>query len=402
MSSEDSSVMRNILEKWFRSSTNNFDQVITNSLETVVKVPGENDIAPERLEVFSGGDRIFLEYGDDSRYSDTEAGRELIPGSDEEVTARSTARATYPVGLDLIPSHAFQINGPIQSGDAVALGFGVPDLANFDPVNIEWSGTTADGVFIIFTEETGTRWAWQVMVQNGTVVDKHNFRYDKDKAQWARTAFLWNWYDNGPAKHIESYTDVEGDRKDPQKNVVKSSVANDDGKGPANGSHRLVQSVYQASGNTGLVLECGSMATQYVGSFPKNLKTKESTISLDVSNTTDGDYEVLGAVKHAEDRETEEMNITGLAFTNIPDSNADVEVLIIAVDPSETNFSIGDFSTPPERNETNTAYRQATSTTATGPDADAAGTDASGSVTSEVMQNPGGFQIGRRKRGSSA
>jgi len=385
-----------------QDSTNNFDQLITNSLNTIVKVPGENDYAPERMELFIESSRIFLEYGTDSRYSETFSGRELTPGSDEYIVFRSTDRATYPIGLDLLPSHAFQINGSLQSGDVIAKGFGVPDLRNFDPSTITWEGSTADGIFTIFTEDTGVTEAEMVMVQNGTVVDNYRIQYTSAKDLWARTAYLWNWYDNGPAKEIESYTDTATSRTDPQFNNVVGAVANDDGKGSAVGSHRLVQAVYQASGNSGLSLEVGSMATQIVGEFPIDLRTKQSGINLDNSNTTDGVYEVLGCVKHAEGRESEEMVIQNLRFTNLPSDTTDAEVLMLAVDPSSTNFEIGDFSTPPERNSANTVFRQATATDATGPDAGDSDTDSSGAVQAQTMTNPGGYQIGRAVRSSIA
>jgi len=128
----------------FQRSTDNFGRLIANGLRTVVKAPGENDFSPERLEVFSGDTRIQLMYGTDSRYEDNFFGRTLKPGSDESLIARTAQRATYPIGLDLLPSMAFQVNGPIQEGDVVAGGFGEPDLENFDPSSRTWTGTRTE------------------------------------------------------------------------------------------------------------------------------------------------------------------------------------------------------------------------------------------------------------------
>lgn len=391
----------------FARSSDNFGRLIANGLRTVVKAPGENDFSPERLEVFSGDTRIQLMYGTDSRYEDTFSGRLLKPGSDEVITCRTAQRATYPIGLDLIPSQAFEINGPVQAGDAVAGGFGIADLENFDPSTREWTGTEADGVMWVITEDEWPDQAYLMMVQNGDVVDEYLIDWETEADIWSRISFLWNWYDKGPAQMVETYTDTSRDRFNPQFNDLKGAVANDDGKGPGKGSHRIFGEVYQASGNSGLELEVGSMATQYVGNFPENLKVKSHTMEVTVDNTTDDTYEVVGAVKHAEGREDEEVSIQNLTFSTLPSTGTDAEVMAIAVDPSNTNFVPEDFFKPPERNEANSAIRHTTEsdaaiTDAEGPVEDDAGTDASGATQAATMADPGGFQIGRDKENNAS
>jgi len=252
------------------------------------------------------------------------------------------------------------------------------------------------------TNETGVEQAYLMMLQAGTVVDEYLITWEKPADIWKRISFLWNWYDKGPAQLIETYTDTSRSRKRPQFNELKGA-----GKGPGKGSQRIFGEVYQASGNSGLELEVGSMATQYVGNFPVNLKVKSHTMEVEVSNTSDNTYEVVGAVKHSEGRMDEELSIQNLTFSTLPSTSTDAEVMAMAVDPSNTNFSADDFFTPPERNLENTVVRHTTEsdaaiTDAEGPVENDSGTDASGAVQAATMTDPGGYQIGRDKENNAS
>jgi hypothetical protein len=105
-------------------------------------------------------------------------------------------------------------------------------------------------------------------------------------------------------------------------------------------------------------------------------------------------------VKHEEGREDEEVSIQNIDLSKVPSSTVDAEVMAMAVDPSNTNFVIDDFFTPPERNSENTVIRHTTEsdaaiTDAEGPVEDDQDTDATGATQAATTSNPGGYQIGR-------
>lgn len=376
--------------------SDNFDRLVTNELTDLINVPGEKDFTPERLRYYKDGTRRFLQYGTDANYSESPAGHLLEPDAGQTLTLKLAERATYPVGFDLWPSASYRLTQAPQSGDRVGWGFGEIDLANFDPSTNTWSGTTADGYFAIHTADTGLSSVLLAGVRDGTIFDSRVV--DRQKAADILTILeaRLNWYDVGPAVFRETFTDIGANPLYPQQNEPIGAVASDDGKAAAIGSHRAQFAIHQASGNSGLGLEAGSMAVKSSGAPNYQFKTKGHSMDLDVTNGTEGTYQVCGALRSDPGRPTIKLRIPSIEIISTPDSSTTrTRVLLIAVDPSETDASFPSDATPEEHNAANSVVEQMEDNTLTGPVEDDAGTDVSGSTTANTMTNPGGYQVGR-------
>lgn len=398
MTSDDQEAVRTGLDSY----SDNFDRLITNPLTDILLVPGHHQFTPERQRVYRDGSRVFLEYGSDSGFTNTDAGVTLSPAAGETLSINTTSRVPYPVGYDVLASMAIEVSQEPASGDVVAGGFGDPDVANFDPETETYSGSSADGYFFYVTSDTGFNEVLLAMVRDGSILDSVRASLTEPMDVWKRLELALNWYDVGPCLFRETYTDVAGGRTDPQYNDLLSAVANDNGKGPLHGTKRLQVQCHQASGNSGLTAEVGSLAAQVPGRYDPLFKTKDHTMNVSVSNTVDETYEVVGALTTDPDQPLIEGQIIDIEVSNTPSSGAKAEVLVITIDPSETNYSDSDFSVPPEHSNQNSIIEQAVGDTGggsapTGPDADAAGTDSTGAATATTMTNPGGYQVGRSK-----
>lgn len=374
----------------------NFGHLVTNPLTEILDVPGHHEFAPYRKRVFKDGNRVFLQYGTDGVFSDTDAGTSMVPGSDQTLTLQSAKRILYPVGYDIIATHAFAINQAPQSGDVVAGGFGDPDVDNFDPSTESYSGSNADGYFWYLTSNTGIQSMILAVVRDGSILDSVTVSLNKDATVWGRFEQWLNWYDVGPCRFYETFTDVANDRQNPQKNELLSSVANDDGKGPLNGSKRIRFQIHQASGNSGLELEVGSMSGQVPGRFDHNFAEKGFHLDVTPTNTTDGQWEPVAAIQVDPNKPLVQTRIDRAEIVQTASDTTDAEVIVMAVDPSSTNFVDSDFSYPPELSRGNDATRTSTNAAAgdeTGPDADGSGTDSTGPDTVTSMSDPGGYQL---------
>lgn len=244
------------------------------------------------------------------------------------------------------------------------------------------------------------------IVRDGEIVDSTVNRFTKPITVWKRIAQWLNWYDVGPSRYYETYTDVGNDRENPQANKYLSAVSNDDGKGPLNGNKRITFQVKQDAANSGLSLEAGSMSAQVPGRFEIKFKAKAHDMEFNVTNTTDEQFEVVGAVKIDSNRPLVQSVIDQVTIRKTPSSTTDAEVLMISVDPSSTNYVDGDFSVPIEHSEQNSVIRQVEGDGAagspTGPIADDVNTDIDGAETANIITNPGGYQIGHASISSTS
>jgi len=373
----------------------NFDNLIANPLTDLLDVAGEKDFTPERLRLYANGSRIYLQYGDDPRYEESPAGHILKPGEDEVLTMPTAERVAYPVGYDLITSMAFELSQAPQPGDVAGGGLGRLDLANFDPSTEEYSGSNADGYFWYFTNQTGLSSALLAGVRDGTIFYKRRVPLQKPGDVWSILAGWVNWYDVGPCVWHQRYTDIENNPNDPQQNDIIGAVANDDGKAALIGSHRVRMSVYQAAGNSGLELEAGSLGVSVPGRFDYKFKKKSHSHTVNVTDATDEQYQFVGAMRTDPARQTIKLQIRDVSVVSRPSDTANVDVLVQSISPEETSFLSGDFETPAEHSDKNSVVEIATDNTATGPLADAAGTDATGADTGNTTTDPGGYQIYR-------
>lgn len=377
----------------------NFDRQVTNILTDLINVPGEHDFTPERLRYYKDGTRVFLEYGDDATYSESTTGHMLTPGSDQTLTLKLAERTAYPVGYDLWPSMAYQIQGTLSAGDSVGWGYGEIDLANFDPSTRTWSGSTADGYFIIHTQDTGLGEAFLLGVRDGTVWGEERITRNRAADVLSIIEARLNWYDVGPAVFRETYTNGDSAGVSPQVNRSMGAISADDGKAAATGSQRPQFSIHQATGNSGLVLEAGSMSIKSSGLADYQFKNKGHSMDLENTNTTRGTYQVCGAIRGDPDRPTVKLRIPEFEIISTPGTEVNwTRVMIISVDASETDISFpADHAdaVPVEHSKQNSIVEEVEDNTATGPVEDDAGTDASGPTTANTMTNPGGYQLGR-------
>lgn len=392
--------LQTLLRRLIDDTTDNFGRVTIGELTDLINVSGERDFTPERLRYYKDGTRRFIQYGTDANFSETEAGHLLAPDAGQTLTLETAERAQYPVGIDFWPSMAREVNGELQSGDAIGGGYGVIDLANFNPGTVTWDGTTADGYFWIHTADTGLDEVYLVGVRSGTVFD--SFRTGLATAASVLTIIeqRLNCYDVGPSVFRETYTDI-ADRTEPQQNDILGSVANDDGKGSELFSHRMTWSIHQAAGNSGLELEAGSVAMRASSDPAYDFKKKGHGMTFEVTDATADTYQVVGAIRGENARPEIALQISNVDISSTPGSGVtDTEVLLIAVDDSETNVDAETFTTPPEHNPENSVVRvyqdDAGNGTITGPVQDGAGTDVSGPDTANTMTNPGGYQLGRQ------
>lgn len=388
--------LQGLFRRLLDDSTDNFGRLSVGQLTEILDVAGESDFTPERLRYYKDGQRRFLQYGTDSNFTETDAGHLLEPDSGMTLEVNTATRTPYPVGVDLWPSVARRITQAPQSGDVVGGGYGVIDLANFDPDTVTYSGTDADGYFWYHTADTGLDRVLFAGVRNGTVYD--SFETDLTKTAGVLTVIeqRLNCYDVGPSVFRETSTDTDN-RERPQLNNTLGSVAADDGKGAATFSHRVTMAVHQAAGNSGLGIEAGSMGVKASYDPSYKFKVKRHAQEFTVDNDVEGTYEAVGAIQADPDRPEKVLRINDMEIETTPTaSTTDIDVLLIAVDPDSTSANRGDFSTPVEHNPVNSVVEELEDNTITGPDFDGAGTDITGPDLAGTMTNPGGYQLGAR------
>jgi len=377
----------------------NFDRLVANDLNDLLVVDGEKEFTPERLRYYKNGSRRFLQYGSDSNYSESSPGHMLSPDAGQTLELFSAERSYYPVGNDLWPSMARRLSQAPQSGDVVGGGYGDIDLANFDPADVSYSGTTADGFFWYHTESTGLSSVLLAMAQGGTIVDSRTVDLNKAADILTIIEKRLNYYGVGPAVTRETYTNVADYPEAPQRNEVVGAVANDDGKGPESGSHRAVFAIHQASGNSGLELEAGSLGIRTPGPGEPNYKTKIHQMALSNTNTTKGTWQVVGAIRGDNSRPTVKVRIPTIDIVSTPGSSTNyTRVMFVAAAPANTDAddafpAAHADAVPEEHSGSNSVVEEVENNSIVGPVEDDANTDASGAATSNTMTNPGGYQL---------
>lgn len=389
------------LTEYLDEARDHFGRASTNIVEDLINVPGEHDYTPERLRYYKDGSRAYLCYGDDPTYAETSQGHLLQPVSDQTLTLTLAERTAYPVGYDLWPSMSYRVSQMPQSGDVVGGGYGVIDLANFDPATISYSGSDADGYFWYHTEDTGLDEVVLALVASGEVLHSQRESLPKAASTMSILETRLNWYSVGPATTQQSYTNIDDYPDEPQRNVDVGAVANDDGTASDLGSHRTVMSIHQASGNTGLELEAGSTAIKASGEPAYQFKTKGHSMDLTVTDDTAGVYEVCGAIRQQPSRPEVKLAMPDVNIISTPGaSTTRTRVLLTAVGEGETDAPSAFPSThldavPVEHNAANSVVEEVEDNTLVGPVEDDENTDASGPATANTMTNPGGYQIGR-------
>ena len=374
----------------------NFDRLVTSRLSDQINVPGEHDFTPERLRYYKNGARRFLMYGTDSTHTETPQGRLIEPAQGDSIHLKTAERAVYPVGFDLWPSQAYNLNRAPSGNDVVGGGYGEIDIGNFDPVNHTYSGSTADGYFWYHTTNTGLDQLFLAEVQSGTIIDSDTVDKNMSGDNFSLIEQKLNWYSVGPSIYIESYTDQSTNAADPQFNEVIGAVSNDTGKGPDAGSQRTMLAIKRDAATSAFTLEAGSVGVA-ASNFPDTqFKTKGHSMDLDNTNTTLGTYQVCAAMKIADDRPQVKLRIPSFEIISTPGADTNVtRVMMIAVSPENTDADTKTFEPPVEHSAANSVVREVKDNTITAPIEDDAGTDVNGATTANTMTNPGGWQVGR-------
>lgn len=394
-----------------RQWSDNFGRQIANPLVDLIDVSGDKAFTAERLRYYKDNARVFLQYGTDPTYSETSQGHKLTPGADQSLELRTAEKAAYQVGFDLWPTMSHRVLGTLETGDVIGGGYGLLDIGNFDPSQVTpdadnpasgcYSGTDADGYFWYYTTHTGVNSILIALVQSGTVLN--SAIVDREKAGDVFTIIeqRLNWYAVGPCEFRETYTDLSQDAQKPQVNTNIGAIANDDGKGPSTGSHRVTAGIHQGAGNSGLEFEVGSMGMRAPGTPEPQFKSKGHSMDLDASNPTET-YQVAGALRIDPDRENVKLRITGMQIIKTPGSSITrTRVLMMVTDPANTNApGSGAWETPVEHSPSNSVLEEVSvdqdaATPLTGPDIEAAGTDSTGADTANSVNDPGGYQVFR-------
>jgi len=117
-------------------------------------------------------------------------------------------------------------------------------------------------------------------------------------------------------------------------------------------------------------------------------------MDFDVTVSDGNSFEAVGAIRLDPNRKINRLKVVNTDIVATPSDTTDARCLLFAIDPSSTNISDSQFSTPRELSENNSIVETANDNSATMPDAGDAGTDSTGAVTAETVTNPGGYQVG--------
>lgn len=352
-------------------SSDAFGKTIADGTTNEADISAEYDFSPERWRLYNNGTRQFVQYGDNTNFTDAADSHNLQPDAGDTMKLETAERFRYVVQYVIKPSGAFQINQDLQSGDYIAFGYGDDDIANS---SFDSPGPAADGWFL-YSNESIYPQVRVVEYRDGTEVDGETVSLSKGLKIWTRYATEINWYNVGNAKWEETFT-KDGVQINDQ--IVKSS--NDDGKGPLAGNQHVFFSVKAGTDTDNLELQCGSVGLQTLGNVNAITREKTETIYGTI-NTTDT-WVPLAAYRVDPDRRDVNVQLDNIDVVSF-NSGDDLRVMALAVDPSNTDAST--WSTPSQLSAANSVIQEADTVT-TFPDSD-------GNVVSST-QNPGGYQLG--------
>lgn len=362
--------------------TDAFGKQVANT-DNKADIAGHYPYSPERLRVHVNGARQLIQYGSVPEYADIVDAHQLTPQtSGDVVSIRTAERFRYVVQYVTEWSGALQINQALQSGDAITFGYGDADLANSTN---DFPGPSADGWFFHWHSGLTGNEVRIAEYRDGTAVSEAVVDTVKQATDWIRYAAETNWYNVGETKFEETYTDAGSD----QQNNDLGKVAPPDGKGPQTANKPIEASVKAVNGAPNLTLEVGSFGLRTLGDVTAVKRHKTHTWS-GTTGTTANEWTPVQAIRVDSDRKIVNVQISNTDVTEVSSSTADVEALVIAVDPSNTDAS--GFATPNTHSSTGSVV-EITDTVTTAPD--------STGTTATSVANPGGYQLGFGSRLSS-
>ncbi|MGK7370387.1 MAG: hypothetical protein ACNS64_09245, partial [Candidatus Halalkalibacterium sp. M3_1C_030] len=352
-------------------SSDAFGKTIADGTTNEADISAEYDFSPERWRLYKDGSRQFVQYGETANFDDAEDSHILQPDANMTMKLETAERFRYIVQYVIKPSQALSINQDLQTGDYIGFGYGDDDIANS---TMDSPGPNADGWFI-YTNSSLYPDVRVTEYRDGVEIDGQKVSLPKGLKIWSRYAAEINWYNVGNAKWEETYTN---DAK--QINETIARTAGEDIKGPIAGNQHVFFSVKTGSGTNNLELDCGSVGLQTLGTVRAITRDKTETVEGKI-NTADA-WVPLGAYRVDPDRQSVNVQLSNIDVVSF-ESNEDLKVMALAVDPSKTDAST--WTTPTQLSPANSVIQEADTVT-TFPD--------SGGTEVNQAQNPGGYQLG--------
>jgi len=373
----------------FKKSSDNFDKLLTRNTSNKADLAAHYQISPERYRFEVNGVQRFLSYGVPDELTDSVDSFDVNPNAGDTNTFRTAEHWRYSVGFTVSVSWAEKFNQALSGNDVYVRGFGDTDQEN--AAAGEALGPSADGWFIINTASMASNRVKFVIYRDGTEKASDTVITQRDITAHRRFDITFDWYNVGSATLVESFVTVNGRQSNPQISEIGVDTSNGVGvdKGPETGNKQVEFSVSADSGNSGLVMQVGSIGIIDNGDTASIKRTK--TARLDVSYGAGGDdWLPVAAIRENDSRKVINTQLQNLSITNKSDNTADLQVIAVAVNAGNTDAT--GFTTPPEHNQFNSIIEQTLNVT-TQPDPSQSDAVNVTSV-STALANPGGWQVG--------
>jgi hypothetical protein len=306
----------------------------TNVLDLAAHYP----YSPERWRIRVDGSRVFPEYTSVSQYTHDTDRHLLQPAAGETVVFESAERPRYVVQYELAATFSFALSQSLASGDLLRIGL----YDGSDGWYAEQNGTHADDEADFVLERAGS-----------VIYREADQQLARALTNFSRLRLQSAWYDITRQEWTQSFPRVsqhsgESDRNIQENTLVATGSAPDQ-RGPQTGNLPVHFEIQASGSTTGLELEAGSAAQVNLGKTTPLKRTGQitETINLDATDT----WVPLLAFREDPDRSVVNTQIVDLAINEFG-GNGDVEVAVLAFDPSkvlDTNgdeLVAGDFSTP--------------------------------------------------------
>ncbi len=350
--------------KTVSGSSDAFGKLLTNNPRTQLDIASQYNFSPERLRLFNNGSRQFVQYGDNTNFTDTADSYTLQPDGGDTLHIESAESSTYVVGTEMQATFAFQLNQSLTGDDTVKVG----PYNGSDGWYLEHRGDHAnDRTVDLVVERNGTR-----------TVLRSDVELDRPLTDYCRYAVNFNWYGVGNQQWIQTYTD-DGE----QFNEEFAKTSRDGVKGPQTGNLNLWYEVTADASTSGLELDCGSMSFTVQSNADQLVRGKSQlkTLSVPTGNDT---WHPIYAIRLDPDDPNVNARLNEFDVLNYGNNNALVEMIAVSVDPSLTDAS--NWSTPGYQHDPNSALEETESVSQI-PDTDG------NQVTPDSSTSPGGYTL---------
>ncbi len=350
-----------------------FENFITEGIINEADLSANYPYSPERYRLFKNGVRLFPEYNSVAEYSDLIDSHELIPAQGDVLKFRTAERFSYRVGYVIEPSFAFSLSRSPQEEDVFIVGYGDADL---ESAALDQSvGPNADGWFFVFDSSIQSHQVKVEEYRQGTQIGAKVASLNRLITIWKRLAIDINWYNVGRNSFYETYTE-NGE----QFNPLLADLSVDYDKGPAIANNRVEFAIRRGSATNAITANIGSIGLKTYGDFRPLKRAKQGVLDLSLPDTTSS-WQAVAALRTATDKNVINTQLTTFDVLGF-DGNNNLQVLLVAVDPSQTDAT--GFATPADQTSFATTV-ELTTNISTFP-------DNTGTVVSSTS-NPGGHQL---------